>query len=190
MTSSRPRCRCSPSSHPAAFRPNVVGSACCSHVRATIGVSASRSARSARAAHSASSSGRSQARKARSCSTSPVSITSWVVPPQWTQRAASGSRAWTSAVRLLTIGTVGMPASAAAAPTLRRSKSSARQCFAITTAAASGITPTRASARASAASKSSIPCNLATSPSIAATSALVSGAPSRAPEPLKASVMA
>ena len=40
VSTKRSRCRCKASSHPANFMPSVVGTACCSHVRPTMGVAA------------------------------------------------------------------------------------------------------------------------------------------------------
>ena len=74
----------SATSQPATLNPNVVGSACCSSVRATIGVDRCDSASAARAAASPSSSASIRSSARRATSIEAVSMTSWLVAPQWT----------------------------------------------------------------------------------------------------------
>ena len=97
---------------PAALRPNVTGTACCSSVRPAIGVvrcsRASAAARSPARPRSATIDGSVR----RAISTSAVSIRSWLVAPRWTWAAAAGDR---RAVSARTSGIAGLPASREAA---------------------------------------------------------------------------
>ncbi len=113
--------RCRASSQPATLSPKVTGTACCSRVRPGKPVLRSRSASTARSAHRACRRGSSRSSAARSCSTVPVSMTSWLVAPQCTQRAAALSCAATCAVSALTSGMAGLPASAVACANAARS---------------------------------------------------------------------
>ena len=122
------------------------------------GVARCSTASRASASASRASSASSRSRAWRSCSTNPVSRASWLVAPQCTKRAASGSSSATRAVRRRTRGMTGLPASAASRP-------SACDVEVLGPAPGSrspkpppaGTTPVRARAAARAASKSSIP---------------------------------
>jgi len=159
----RSRWRSSAESQVAAFKPSVTGGPCCSQVRPASGVRACFFAivPSAVASRARSTSIASSA--SRNCSTSPVSIASWLVAPECTKRPASVSLDVTRAVSSRTRGMAGLPASAVALASALTSNRSARHCAAIAFAAAEEIIPARASARARAASKSSIPCRRARS---------------------------
>ena len=87
-------------------------------------------------------------------------MASWLVAPQCTKRAACGSRLATLAVRALTRGMARFPAAAASRAIAPTSKNSARHCDSMAAAAAEGMMPWAASARARAASKSSMPCRM------------------------------
>ena len=81
-----------------------------------------------------------------------MSRTSWVVAPQWMNSAASGSQ---TRARHRIKGMIGWRASSSSRFISSRSSSSARAFRVISAAAAAGTIPSRASARASAASTSS-----------------------------------
>ena len=80
----RPRERCRAAAYSASFRPNGIGRACCSQVRATIGVSRCFRARFAKPAMARSRSASSASIAARNVIIVAVSITSWLVEPQCT----------------------------------------------------------------------------------------------------------
>ncbi len=87
----RPRTRKAPlrasttaTSQPAAFSPNVVGTACCSSVRPAIGVSRCVSASRAQAAATPASSSAISASARRATSIAAESTMSWLVAPKWT----------------------------------------------------------------------------------------------------------
>ena len=84
-------------SQPAAFRPNVVGTACWRSVRAAIGVERCSRASVAQAAATRSASPRIVPSAARATSIAAVSTTSWLVAPRCTQEEASGPTASASA---------------------------------------------------------------------------------------------
>ena len=111
-------------SQPAAFSPNVVGTACWSSVRAAIGVARCASASSAQAAATPSSSSRIKVRASRATSIAAVSTMSWLVAPKWTKPAASPP---TCSRRARTSGSAGLPTDRPSAAIRSTSKSSARQ---------------------------------------------------------------
>src|SRR5262245_61472838 len=86
---------------------------------------------------------------------------SWLVAPQCTYRAASGSLAETRAVSWRIIGMAMLPSRCASDSMSASSSDSARAQARIDRAAGRGITPMAASASASAASTSSIACRRA-----------------------------
>ncbi len=166
-------------SQPAAFRPKVTGTACCIQVRPATGVRLCCLASPANASDMFPNPASMSSSALRSCSTSPVSIASWLVAPQCTKRAASGSRLSTSAVSALTIGIAGFPAAAEPRDSATASNSSPRHCASICDAAGPGIRPACAVARASAASKSSMPCRRPRSEKISRTSSVLNSASSK-----------
>src|SRR6185312_3467561 len=87
--------------------------------------------------------------------------------PQWTYPAAPGSALATSAVSALTSGIARLPERVPASASAPRSNDVAWQAAAIGPAALAGMTPAATSARASAASKSSICWRHATSSQMA-----------------------
>src|SRR5215212_345673 len=145
---------------PAAFSPNVIGTACWSRVRPAIAVSRWRSASAAAAPAEAprSSSRGPSARWATSIAA--VSRMSWLVAPRWTSAAASGS---TLSRTARTSGTTGLATRAASAPRRPASSSSAWQQPAMLSACGEPCT------RASAASTSSMACSQAPSSTSART---------------------
>ncbi len=169
--------RCRVSSQPAAFRPKVTGTACCSNVRPGRPVPRSASASRASAVHKTCRRACTWLTAARSCSTAPLSMMSWLVAPQCTQRAASASPAFTCAVSALTSGMAGLPASAVAADNAGTAYRSALHAASIGASAAAGITPHCTWARARARSTSSIACRRASSLNTASTA----GSPNRPP---------
>ncbi len=80
----RTRCLSMALKFPAALRPSVTGVACCSHVLPLCAVRACVCASVASAVDSVARSPETRSSAARSCSTSPVSIASWLVAPQCT----------------------------------------------------------------------------------------------------------
>ena len=84
----------------------MIGTACWSSVRPAIVVRRCRSAREAHAAPTSSSRAESNAIPSRTWSTTAVSIRSWLVAPQCTNRRTSAS---TSRVIACTSGTTGVP---------------------------------------------------------------------------------
>ena len=82
--SSRARASTTAVSQPAALRPNVVGTACCRSVRATIGVSRCSRASAAAAAATRSASASTSASARRETSIAAVSTMSWLVAPRCT----------------------------------------------------------------------------------------------------------
>ena len=168
---SRPRARSSASAQPAALRPKVTGVACCSQVRPAMVAPAWRRAWAAAARTPRPRCSIAPGTAARSCSTRPVSRTSWLVAPQWTKRAASASACATRAVRRRTTGMTGLPVSVASAARRAGSYSSASAAARMGATQLEGITPTCASAAASAASTSSIAWSCARPEKCAATSA-------------------
>ena len=82
--SSRFRERCSAAAYSASLRPNGIGSACCSQVRATTGVWRCFRAKAAKPATARPVSASRASMPARRPSMAPVSMTSWLVAPQWT----------------------------------------------------------------------------------------------------------
>ena len=84
-------------------------------------------------------------------------MASWLVAPQCTNVEACGSDLATSWVSALTMGMATLPESAAARASDSTSKSSARHWDSIGPTAFLGAIPAPASARARAASKSSMP---------------------------------
>ena len=141
-----------PVSQPAATRPKVTGTACCSSVRPIIRVS--RWAAASAAQHSAAA-----ARSAAIASSAPlassmaaVSMMSWLVAPRWTVSAAS---AGTALRRAATSAGTGLPDSAACLPSAPTSN--VPPAAAVTAAPApAGASRARSSALASAASVSSM----------------------------------
>ena len=152
MRASAARASTTATSQPAALRPNETGTACWSRVRPTIGVERCVSASSAHRAASWSSSARISSRTRRVTSIAAVSRMSWLVAPLWTSSAASLSTASRSA---RTNGSTGFPGERPASAMAAGSKASARHAP-IASAAACGITPAPACARASACSACSI----------------------------------
>ena len=110
-------------SQPAALSPKVVGSACCSSVRAAMMVVRCRSASVAAAAAALSRSARMRSRPRRAISIIAVSRTSWLVAPWCTNGAASCETAARSA---LTSGITGFALRTAARPSCATSNSSTR----------------------------------------------------------------
>ena len=80
----RVRERCNAAAYSASFKPNGIGSACCSQVRATTAVLRCWCASLAKPATARSRSGSSASMAARKVSMPAVSITSWLVAPQCT----------------------------------------------------------------------------------------------------------
>ena len=154
------RASCTPVSHWAAFRPNVVGTACWVSVRPTMRVSRWVRARCARALPVAARSAATRARPSRATTIRAVSRTSWLVSPRWTPDAASSGRDRRSNA---TSGTTGLPAASHAAASSAgsgRSSSAAR----VTAAAAASLTrPVGTRARDHAASTRSIAASRASS---------------------------
>ena len=156
------RASTTPASQPAALRPKVVGTACCSSVLAAMTVWRCRSARAAHSAASPSSSARVIAVARWATSTAAVSRMSWLVAPWCTwRRAGSGTAALTER----TSGMTGFPpclaarpsaAGSSAAGSIAAGSSNLLQAPAMALAASGGIRPAAASARASAASASSM----------------------------------
>ena len=178
-----PRSRTSPTSttatnHPAAFRPKVVGEACCSRVRAAMGVDRYRSARVAAAAASRARSSSTRSSTRRSTSIRAVSSTSWLVAPKCAHRTASaGSWRRSSATR----GMTGLAPRRAAWPRAAGLTTISRQRCAMAVAASDGTRPSSASARARAASKSSMAATQARSEVASASSSVVNIGPNRPP---------
>ena len=168
---SRRRARSSAAAQPAALRPKVTGVACCSQVRPAMVAPAWRRAWAAAARTPRPRWSITVGTAARSCSTRPVSRTSWLVAPQWTKRAASASASATRAVRCRTTGITGLPVSVASAAMRAPSYSSARAADRMGVTQLGGTTPICASAPARAASTSSIPWSCARPEKCAATSA-------------------
>ena len=139
----------------------------CISVRPSSGASPSRSASASSAVISACRSVSTSASARRVASTIALSITSWLVLPQWTHCAAPASACATACVSCPTSGIARLPARPAACTRAGMSMHSARQAAAMAAAAAAGITPSSASAWASAASKSSIAWTIAGSPKVA-----------------------
>ncbi len=139
----------------------MVGSACCSSVRAAIGVSRCSRASPAHSSATRPSEASIGSSARRATSTAAVSITSWLVAPRCTCCAASPPTASRSAD---TSGAAGLAYDRPAADSASRSKSEAEHASPIASAASAGITPARACARASADSKSSIAWYQAASP--------------------------
>ena len=94
-----------------------------------------------------------------------VSRMSWLVAPRWTSADAGPP---TDRVSASTSGTTGLPLAAAARPIAAMSYDSTRQARPIASACSVEMMPARASARASAASTSSIAPSHISSPSAAA----------------------
>ena len=84
LASRRRAARLMSEAQPAIFWPSANGVAGCSRVRPSIGVRRCLRARLAKAPTMASSSLRSGGSASPSCSTIAVSMTSWLVAPQWT----------------------------------------------------------------------------------------------------------
>ena len=78
----RPRASASPTSHPAALSPNVVGTACWRRVRPAIGVSRCARASSAQASAASVSRSTTRPRARRATSIAAVSTMSWLVAPE------------------------------------------------------------------------------------------------------------
>ena len=125
-------------------------------VRPAIGVERCSWASLARPLQRATRSASRMSRAFRICKTRPVSFASWLVVPQWTNCAASGSSFATSAVSCLTNGIAGFSDAAVAVASALASIRFALHFEEIAAPASAGITPQLASARASAASKSSM----------------------------------
>src|SRR5580704_5457961 len=102
-----------------------------------------------------------------------VSATSWLVAPQWTNRAASGSSDRTRSVSAFTSGIAGVPARKVSRDSSAASKSPTLAAFAITSAAPFGITSNRDSMRARATSKSSIARRMERSENTSASASVV-----------------
>ncbi len=145
----------SPCAHPAATAPKVVGNACCSRVRPAMGVSRCSAARERRHAAAWSRSARTTSPARRERSIAAVSMTSWLVAPWCTWRAASASTVRTRSVSSLTSGITGLPPPAAASPSAPVSYSSGSHAPATASACAGAIRPVSARERANAASVSS-----------------------------------
>ena len=149
--------RASASSQPAAFRPNVMGVACCSQVRPGIGVRACW-----RACVAAADAARRRSRTtigtaSRSWRTSPVSMMSWLVAPQCTYRLDSGSVVRDEPGERLDQRNGEIAGRVGVGDEGRRGRSGRRgQRARSPRAADAGMIPACASARASAASTSSI----------------------------------
>ncbi len=154
------RAASTPSSHPAAFSPNVVGTACWSSVRPIIGVERCASASPAHAAATASRDARIAPSASRETSIAAVSRMSWLVAPWWTYFAASPP---TVSRRARTSGSTGFPGDRPSSAIAAGSKFSARQASPIACAASSGMSPARALTAASARSTSSSACSQASS---------------------------
>ena len=149
---SRMRCRSTSAAHTATLKPKVMGSACCPWVRPAWTVSRWLRARAPRRRRISPRSRVTMACADRSCRTSPVSRMSWVVAPQWMNSAASGAHA---RARHRIKGMIGWRARSSSCFISSRSRRSTRAFRPISSAAATGMIPRRASARASAASTSS-----------------------------------
>ena len=129
---SRPAASITATSHPAAFRPKVVGTACCRSVRPTIGVSRCSRARRAHPVRTRATSSRIRSSARRVTSIAAVSITSWLVAPRWTKRACSSPTRSTIA---RTSGSAGLPEARPSASSRSQSNASTAQASAIAAAA-------------------------------------------------------
>ena len=118
--SSRTRASTTAVSQPAALRPNVVGTACCRSVRATISVSRCSRASAAAAAATRSASASTSASARRETSIAAVSTMSWLVAPRCTYRAASSP---TEPARARTSGSTGLPTARPSVQRAARSRS-------------------------------------------------------------------
>ena len=152
----RKRLRTSGAAQPAHLKPKLVTEAGCISVRASIGVRACRSAWSSSAVAQVTRSVSISITTLRVTSAIAVSITSWLVLPKWTKGAASGLRAATASRRPFTNGMATLPASRLSLTRRGTSNRSTWQQLTMDCAAASGINPCAACARASAASTRSI----------------------------------
>ncbi len=157
-------------SHPAAFSPKVVGTACWARVRAAIGVARCSWASAASAAAIRDRSRSMPARVRTVSSIAAESRMSWLVLPRCTCSAAEGSTAATAAVSSWTSTTTGLAAPRARSARSTTSIRADRTPSATASAEAAGITPSDAWARARATSASSIAATHASSLSSASAS--------------------
>ena len=174
---SRSRERCSAAAYSASLSPNGIGSACCSQVRATTRVWRWRPASAAKPVIARSRSASSASMPARRSSTAPVSID--VLAGRAPMHEARGLG--------VALGDVGRQRldqrdGEIAGPGRGLGQRGEVEGFglariAIVAGALAGITPTAASARASAASKSSMLCRRARSSQTARIAALTTSAP-------------
>ena len=155
---SRRRCRqrSSGAVHATSLKPRLTTCAGCIKVRASTGVRACCCASASKASIRRPRSRSISASARRDSRPIAVSITSWLVLPQCTQPAASASITATRSVSWRSNGIARLPARPLAATMAGTSKSSRLQASAMVSAAAAGIMPSAACARASAASKSSM----------------------------------
>ncbi len=128
----------------------------CISVRARIGVAACRFACASSACAAFARSASTSATASRVTSAIALSITSWLVLPKCTKATASALNTPTASFRLLTSGIATLPARPLSRTILATSNSSTLQLPVIECAADSGMRPSAACARASAASKRSI----------------------------------
>ena len=124
--SSRTRASTIAVSQPAALRPNVVGTACCRSVRATISVSRCSLASAAAAAATSSASASTSASARRETSIAAVSTMSWLVAPRWTWRAASSP---TEPASARTRGSARLPTARPSSTSCSKSKRSGSQAL-------------------------------------------------------------
>ena len=154
ISASSARASATPISQPAALRPNVVGTACWSRVRAAIGVDRCSRARAAHAATTRSASSSTSWSALRATSIAAVSRMSWLVAPRCTWRETSSP---TDAASARTSGSTGFPAVRPSSSSCEKSKRAGSHAASISAAAAAGTSPAAAAARASARSDASIP---------------------------------
>ena len=141
--------------HPATFKPNVIGGAGCRSVRPSMIVRACASDSCLSAPSSRACSAARMAIARRSVSAIAVSATSWLVAPKCTKSALFGSRDRTCVASAVTKPMDTVPVLRAERPISAASRLSMVE-LAIAAAASRGISPTAASACANAISKSSI----------------------------------